>query len=350
MTMVLESHLYREIHEQPATLERLLTAERPAVERLAAAIREREIEHIVIAARGTSDNAARYAQYVFGAHNRMLVSLATPSLFSLYHTPPRFGKALVLGISQSGQSPDIRAVVSEARQQGALTAAITNVPESPLAQSADHVLSLGAGPERSVAATKTYTSQLALIAMLSVALSGDASLDGALSQLPGWADATLKLQSGMESHVQRYRFMPRCVVIGRGFNYATAYELSLKLKELTYTIVEPYSTADFLHGPMAMIEDGFPVIVVAPSGQLLEEQQGFIRQLKQRGAEVIVISDDAATLALGPVGLALPAGVPEWLSPVMAIMPGQLFALHLAHTRGYDVDQPRGLNKVTETH
>ncbi len=143
--------------------------------------------------------------------------------------------------------------------------------------------------------------------------------------------------------------MRDCVVIGRGYNYATAFELALKLKELTYTIAEPYSSADFLHGPLALIENGFPAIVVAPSGVMLPEMQAFIEVLRQREAEPIIISDDAETLAMARIPLPLAASTPEWLSPLTSIVPGQLLAMHLANARDYDPDHPRGLRKVTET-
>jgi glucosamine--fructose-6-phosphate aminotransferase (isomerizing) len=149
--------------------------------------------------------------------------------------------------------------------------------------------------------------------------------------------------------VERYRYMNECVVLGRGYNYATAFELALKLKELTYTIAEPYSSADFMHGPLALIEHGFPALVVAPTGVVLPEMQEFIQTLKQREAEIIAISDDIDTLSLARVPLQLPYPVPEWLSPIVAIVPGQLFSMHLAKVRDFDPDHPRGLRKVTET-
>ncbi len=348
MQKIKQSFLYREIHQQPETLADLLAAEQPTVAALAQAIRARDISQVVIAARGTSDNAGRYAQYLLGARNGMLITLATPSLFSIYHQPPQFGNALVLGISQSGKSPDIVSVLAEAKRQGALTAAITNVPQSDLAQHADFTIALHAGVEKSVAATKTYTAELTAIAMLSAALAADGKMDAALVQLPQWVAKTLALNPQIAHGVERYRYMQHCVVIGRGFNYATAFELALKLKELTYTIVEPYSSADFRHGPLAVIEAGFPVMVVAPAGVILPEMQSFIRTVKDRGAEVMVISNDAAAQAEAQLPLRISA-VPEWLSPVVAIVPGQLFAMHLAHTRHYPLDTPRGLKKVTET-
>lgn len=344
-----QSHLYREIHEQPAVLERLLTHERAVVAQLAAAIRERQISYVMIAARGTSDNAGRYAQYVLGAVNRLVVALAAPSLFSIYGQPPHFGNALVLGISQSGKSPDIVGVLAEARRQGALTAAITNFADSDLGQQADYVINLHAGLERSIAATKTYTSELAAIALLSATLAQDQSMLAELATIPAAVTATLQLDQEIARLAERYRYMRDCVVIGRGYNYATAFELALKLKELTYTIAEPYSSADFMHGPLALIEYGFPALVIAPTGVVLPELQSFMQTLQQREAEIIAVSDDPATLALARTRLALPHPVPEWLSPLTAIIPGQLFAMHLAYVRDYDPDHPRGIRKVTET-
>ncbi|MCO5179454.1 MAG: SIS domain-containing protein, partial [Candidatus Promineofilum sp.] len=345
-----DTNLYREIHEQPDALRRLLDKEEATALALADLIYGRGIDHVVIAARGTSDNAGRYAQYVLGAMNGLSVGLAAPSLFSIYRRPPRFGNALVLGISQSGKSPDIVSVLAEARRQGALTAALTNRPASPLADQADVVIDLQAGDEHAVAATKTYTAELAAIALISVALSGATGPREALLALPQAVADTLSMNETVAAIAPRYRYMQRCVVVGRGYNYATAFETALKLKEMTYTIVEPYSSADFLHGPLAMIESGFPVIVIAPSGVMAAEMTDFARTLRERQAEVVAITDADDLLALARVPLALPAPVPEWLSPITAILPGQLLAMHLAHARDYDIDSPRGIHKVTETH
>ncbi len=348
--MLESTYLYREIHEQPQVLARLLERETPAVERLARDWRSQGVDHVVIAARGSSDNAGRYAQYLLGARARLPVSLTTPSLFTIYGTPPRFGPhTAVLGISQSGRSPDIVSVLAEARRQGRPTAAITNDPNSALAQQADHVLQLHTGPERAVAATKTYTGQLMVVAMLVAALTQDPESQDVLRQVPAWVADTLERNANVAATAERYRYMVNCVVIGRGYNYATAFEMALKLKELTYSVAEPYSSADFLHGPLALIQHGFPAFVVAPAGALQEEMGRFIQQLREREAEVIVISDLPDLLAQGRKRLPLPPHVPEWLSPLTAIVPGQLLAMHLAHARDYDPDHPRGLRKVTET-
>jgi glucosamine--fructose-6-phosphate aminotransferase (isomerizing) len=344
------THLYQEIHEQPTVLERVLLHERPIIEQLAQAIKEHDITHVVIAARGTSDNAGRYAQYVLGSLNGLTVALATPSLFTIYQQPPRFGNALVLGISQSGKSPDIVAVVAEAKRQGALTAVFTNTPDSDMAQHGDFVINLQAGPEKSVAATKTYSSALMAIASLGAALSGEEKPWDALQRIPIAVSFTLGINDAIAQVTPRYRYMERSIVIGRGYNYATAFEMALKMKELTYTIVEPFSSADFLHGPLALIEPGFPVFVIAPTGKMQAEMAEFIATLHQQKAEVICLSDVPDLLKASRIPLLMPQTVPEWLSPITAIVPGQLFALHLAHTRDFDVDAPRTIQKVTETH
>jgi glucosamine--fructose-6-phosphate aminotransferase (isomerizing) len=313
------------------------------------AIHDRDVPYAVFAARGTSDNAARYAQYLFGSLNRLPVALATPSLFTLYRTPPRLRDALVFGISQSGQSPDIVAVVEEGRRQGALTVAVTNTPASPLAQAAEHVLPLDAGEERAVAATKTYTAQLAALALLSAHVANDREQLEELERLPGAVAETLALEPGIAQAAQRYAHADECVVLGRGYNYATAFEIALKLKELTYIVAEPYSSADFRHGPVAIVERGFPVIVIAPSGAVYDDMVGLTRDLAARQADIIAISTEQEPLQLARLPLGLPVALPEWLSPLTCVVPGQLLALHITLAKGYDPDHPRGLTKVTET-
>lgn len=348
--MLSESFLYQEIHQQPDVLGTLLRAERGNIERIAAELKGRHITHAFIAARGTSDNAGRYAQYLLGAVNALPVGLATPSLYSIYHRPPKFQDALVIGISQSGKSPDMVSVVAEARAQGAATLAITNVPDSPLGQAAEYLIPLHAGEERSVAATKTYTTQLMALALLAASLKTDAEMFATLEGIPAQMRVVLRMSDEIARAAERYRYMRVCVVIGRGYNYATAFETALKIKELAYVLAEPYSSADFLHGPVALIEEAFPAIVIAPSGAMQDEMEEFIQTLKGLKAEVIVISDVPELVELGRIGLPLRASVPEWASPLVSIVAGQLFAMHLANVRDYDVDRPRGLRKVTETN
>jgi glucosamine--fructose-6-phosphate aminotransferase (isomerizing) len=342
--------LEREIGEQPDALSRTLDSCGQAVDRLCSEIKRKDISYVVIAARGSSDNAGTYAKYLFSSFNGWPVVQSTPSLYTFYHTPPRLKNALVLGISQSGQSEDIVEVLADARRQGSLTASLTADPSSPLARSSDHVLLLHAGEEKAVAATKTFTCSLALLASLSIALQGDKSRLAAIKGLPELAARTIaEAGKAAAAKAERYRYMDRCVVIGRGFSYGIALEIALKLKELTYVTADPYSSADFLHGPMAMIEPGFPVLLVAPSGILLPHMMEFAAQLADRGSEIIAISDTEEILRFGLTRLPLPEGLPEWLSPVLAVIPGQLLGLHLALAKGFDPDAPRGLKKVTVT-
>jgi glucosamine--fructose-6-phosphate aminotransferase (isomerizing) len=342
--------LVDEIREQPQVLARLLERQREPVQALARTFAQREIHGVVLAARGTSDNAGVYAQYLWGAFNRMPVALAAPSLFSLYKRPPELKHVLVVGISQSGQSPDIVGVLEEGRRQGVPTLAIGNDPDSPLAHAAGAFVDVMAGPERAVAATKTYTAQLMAIAMLSAAVEGDEARWRELAEVPALVEKALALDEEIAERAERYRFMAHCVVLGRGFNYATAFEWALKLKELTYVIAEPDSSADFQHGPMAMLDRGFPVLAVAPGGAVFKDTLGLLSRLvEERLIELVVVSDQDAALSLAHTPIRLPAGTPEWLSPIVSIVCGQLFCYHLTRAKGFDTEAPRGLRKVTLT-
>lgn len=343
------SFLQSEILEQPAALQRLLETEHANIESIALVIRERNPRYVMLAARGSSDNAARYSQYLFGTINALPAALAIPSSYTLYQQPPRLDDALVVAISQSGQSPDIIAVVEEGRRQGALTLALTNVPGSPLAAAAEYNITLHAGQERSVAATKTYTTSLMALAMLSAALAQDSQRKDELAHVPNWVETVAARYDETIGAAERYAYIDYCVVASRGYNYATAYEIALKLKELTYVIAEPYSSADFQHGPLALVEHNFPVVAVVPDGALASELVAFFQQLKERGADLIVISARTDALELAQTPLSLPSGIPEWLSPIAAVVPGQMFALGLTLAKRFDPDHPRSIRKVTLT-
>lgn len=343
--------LHAEILEQPRCLARLLKDQRGKAKRIADAIKARGVQYVFLAARGTSDNAGRYANYLWGAHNHLPVALATPSLFTYYAAPPRMQGALVVGVSQSGESPDIVSVLAEGRRQGCLTLAVTNAPRSPLARAAELVLDIRAGVETSVAATKTYTAELMGLAMISMALRGDESAWAELEKVPAWIGEVLRQDAAIARMAERFRYMQQCVVLGRGFNYSTAFEWALKLKELTYVVAEPYSSADFQHGPIAMVEGGFPVLAVAPRGKVFGSMFDTLARLRHDSlAELVVISNDRRALALAQSAIPIPAGIPEWLTPLVGIAAGQLFACHLTGVKGYSTGTPRGLKKVTETH
>lgn len=344
----MQSILEREIFEQPEIMRGFLQRETENARQIAGKLRG-QFSYILIAARGSSDNAARYAQYLFGVHHHIQVALATPSLFTMYHSAPDLSGAFVIGISQSGKSPDIVAVLAEAKKQGRPTLAITNDAASPLANMADFILPLEAGIEKAVAATKTFTTSLAALALFSCCLNENQDHLNALLQVPVQMQRTLDDLNPAMSHVERYRYMEQCAVIGRGMNYATAFEVALKIKELTTVVAEPYSSADFRHGPIATAQPGFPVVVVAPLGAVYQDTTALIQELKQRRAELLVISDDPQALATADLALPFAPGLPEWLTPLVAIVPGQRFAMQLTFEKHLNPDQPEGLQKITET-
>lgn len=338
-----------EIREQPRTLGRLVREGREEAELLGAAVRHAAPRFVMLAARGSSDNAARYAQYLLGLHNRLSVALAAPSLFTHYEAPPSLAGALVVGISQSGQSPDVVEVVREARRQGALTAALSNDPASPLARAAEHRLGLRAGEERAVAATKTYTAQLVGLAMVSAAIAAREDLWRALRDLPEKVREAICGTRGLEAAARLIAPASRLVVVGRGLHLATAFEVALKIKETSYLTAEPYSSADFLHGPVAMLEQDLPLLLVASGPRAFPELGDLARRARSSGSPVLVLSDDEELLRSADAPLALAGAAPEWLAPVTAVVVGQLLALELSRVRGFDPDAPRGLRKVTLT-
>jgi glucosamine--fructose-6-phosphate aminotransferase (isomerizing) len=325
------SRLEQELAEQPEALQRLLDRQTENAADLARLLRRGDVRYVLIASRGSSSNAARYAQYLLGRAHRVPVAFATPSLYTLYEQPPRLDGALVVGISQSGESPDVKAVVEEARAQGRPTIALTNGASSPLARAAEAVLPLEAGEERAVAATKTYLNSLGAIALLFAVSTGD---EGALSELHALpARVAEQLALSLEEPVE---LEPRPgTVVARGINYGTAFEIALKIRELSGLLFEAYSAADLMHGPVAAIGPGWPVLAVAPPGPALASMRDALAALAARGADV--------------TELRLVRGVPEWLSPLVAVIPGQVAAIRLARRVGADVDAPSGLSKVTLT-
>ncbi len=342
--------LHSEIFEQPERLAKLVSSQRKIVEEIAQAIKSRGVSYVFLAARGTSDNAGRYANYLFGAANQLPLALATPSLFTYYQQPPNLKGAFVIGISQSGQSPDIVSVLQEGKRQGCPTLAITNELDSPLASNMDFVLDIQAGPELAVAATKTYTAELMSIAMISAALSGKQSAWDLLEKIPDWIKESLKADDMLRQAAERYRYMQQCVVLGRGYNYATAFEWALKLKELTYVEAEPYSSADFQHGPIAIVAKGFPVMAVVSAGKVADLLTLLLDHLKKDlSAELVVISNQEQALALAQTRIPVSHEIPEALTPLVNIVPAQLFSYYLTLVKGFDAEAPRTLRKVTET-
>ncbi|SHH40734.1 glutamine--fructose-6-phosphate transaminase [Jatrophihabitans endophyticus] len=349
------THLDAELAEQPAAIGRLLDTLPAHVERMRALAVD--ATGLTLVARGSSDNAARYAQYLVPIRSGLPVTLATPSLSTVYDRTPSFAGQLVVAVSQSGRSTDIVAVLAAAREQGRPTVAITNDPGSPLAAHADHVVDLATGRERSVAATKTYTTSLVAVAGLALALGPTSGDDGAwedLRALPGLvADALVAADAPARETARTLHPASRAVAVGRGLNLATAHETALKITELTGTQVVPYSPADLRHGPIGAVTPEVPVLLVAPDEAATTGVLDLVPELLGRGAAVHVLgaATNDASLPDGVTTIVpVPAGVPPWLSAVVAVVPGQLVARALAVSRGVDIDRPGGLSKVTVTH
>lgn len=352
------SKMLDEIREQPAALARTLESELPVFEALRRRLSANPPRLVVLAARGTSDNAAQFGRYLLEITTGIPVSLAAPSIFTLYGAKLDFRDALVVAISQSGESTDTNLVLERAREAGSLTVGITNEPDSALAKLAEHVILVRAGREQSVAATKTYTGQLLTQYLLAYALGAPIPTDS-LRRLADFAATALELEPEIRERSGRYTFMTRAVSIARGLNYSNAFEFALKLMETCYVVAERFSAADLLHGPIAMLETSFPAFLFTPAGVTWPGMKEMLAKLKQLKAETLAITDrsnnEAATEAdrtviidasLTETGGALPE---ELWTPIPYIIPAQLFAAHLAEQRGLDPDSPRTLSKVTRT-
>ncbi|MDR6557552.1 glucosamine--fructose-6-phosphate aminotransferase (isomerizing) [Arthrobacter pascens] len=333
-----------EILEQPEALTRQLDQGQAAIRRLAAELRDSDIRYVLLAARGTSDHAALYAKYLIETVLGLPAGLASPSSLTVYGAEPRMNGVLWLAVSQSGGSPDLVDSTAAAARAGAVTVAVTNAPSSPLAAAARHHVDILAGPERAVAATKSYTSQLLALWLLIDAWAGGDGADA--SVLPRHAADALARPEILEV-ANRYRFVNHIITTGRGFSYPTAREAALKLMETSYLAAHAFSGADLLHGPFAMIDEDRPVIAIASQGAGGRALQPVLERLAERGADVCLVGDPASAR---PLNHAVPLPqVPEQLAPILEILPLQRLAHAIAAARHRDPDAPRGLRKITET-
>jgi glucosamine--fructose-6-phosphate aminotransferase (isomerizing) len=340
--------MLQEITEQPAALAKTIAEEREKIRRLGQSLRARDVNLIVLVARGSSDNAALFGRYLLEITTGIPVSLSAPSVHTLYKAKLNLKNALVIGVSQSGEGEDINVVLEKARQSGAFTIGITNEPSSAMVHFVDETLLMHGGKENSVAATKTFSGQMMLFYMLSAALAKDSdAID--YERIPELASRALEQRPAIVELVQRYVFMENCVVVGRGLAYANAYEFALKLMETCYVVAERFSSADFLHGPVAMIERHFPVILFAPPGVMLEGTKDLIARLRELSADTLAITGDLESAAMCSRSIIMPREIDEFLAPIPYIVPAQLFAALLAEAKGLDPDKPRSLSKVTRT-
>jgi glucosamine--fructose-6-phosphate aminotransferase (isomerizing) len=342
--------MLEEIRQQPEALERTLSAELRSVEKFKRLVEKQRPRLVILVARGTSDNAAQFGRYLLEITTGIPVSLAAPSITTLYEARIDYRDALVVGISQSGESTDTNLVLERARQGGALTLGVTNESGSAMARIAEHVFLVRAGREKSVAATKTYTGQMLMMYLLAYALGGGVRI-GDLERIPDAVRDSLSLEPEIDALSERYRFMRHAVVVGRGLNYSNAFEMALKLMETCYVVAERFSSADFLHGPIALVEQNFPVFAFAPSGKTWPSMGETLVKLQGLQAEIVAITDQSnrdvdrsATKVIR-----LPRRVKEILTPIPYIVPAQIFAACLAVHKGLDPDKPRTLSKVTLT-
>lgn len=336
-----------EIREQPDVIARLCDRAGPQLQALGRRLRRKPPTTVVLAARGTSDNAALYGRYLIETCWGIPTMPASPSVVTLYRARLRLRGALVIGLSQSGASPDIVEFLEDARARGALTVAITNNGRSPLARRAQETVLLEAGRERSVAATKTFTAQLTVLSLLAAEAAGARGLVARHQDLPALIERALGTDHRVQEIARHWRRLRQCLVTSRGFNFATAREAALKLKETCYLVAEPLSSADLLHGPIALVERAFPVLLIAPPGRAFRHLSAIAARLRRRRADAVVLTSNRALLSGAAVPLEMPVTVDEALSPHVYVIPLQLLARHLSILRGLDPDHPRGLRKVT---
>ena len=327
--------MLQEIAEQPAALAKTIAEERAKIARLGESLRRREIDLIVLVARGSSDNAALFGRYLLEITTGIPVSLSAPSVYTLYQSKLNLKRALVIGVSQSGEGEDINRVLETARDCGAFTIGITNEPSSSMAGVVDETLLMHGGKERSVAATKTFTGQILLFYLLASALGPHITL-ASVSEIPDRVRDTLRLASELRELVPRYRYMRQCAVVARGLNYANAFELALKLMETCYVVAGRFSAADFLHGPIALVERDFPVILLMPPGKTFLDLKKLADRLRRLRAETVVISSAGARLPAATEVIRIPGTIPEIYTPIPYIVPGQLFTALLAEAKGLD--------------
>jgi glutamine---fructose-6-phosphate transaminase (isomerizing) len=343
------SLMLEEIRQQPDVLARILSQEGPKIRQLGESLRKRDVRLIVLVARGSSDNAAQFGRYLLEIATGIPVSLAAPSVYTLYGAKLHLQHALVVGVSQSGEGEDINCVLAEAGAAGAFTIGITNEPDSTMVRTVDAPLLIHGSRERSVAATKTFTGQMMIFYLLAEALAGITAVTKGHEAIPEFCVRTLAHEAAIRELAPRYTFMENCVVIGRGLLYGNAFELALKLMETCYVVAERFSSADFFHGPLAMVERHFPVFLFACPGPMMPGIELLVQRLQEVRAETLAITSDEQLASSCSRAVPMLPSISEFLSPIPYIIPGQLLAALLAEAKGLDPDAPRALSKVTRT-
>lgn len=351
MTERWSSHFEREIHEQPEVLQKLL-ADGPvgaAVQEVAAALRQRPPALIATLARGSSDNAVTFFAYLAGQTLGLPVASLPPSLLSVYRSKLRLQEVLAIGVSQSGESSDVVEGMRALQEAGAVGVAVTNQEGSALTHAARYSLPQGAGTERAVAASKTFSSQMLLLALLVAHWGEDEALLDALREVPGRMQALLDAPEGIEPLALRLTHARSTYVLGRGLSYGPALETALKLKETAYLQAQAYSSAEFQHGPIAAVNPTDPVLMLALDDRTLTPNTEAAEKLLEVGADLSVVSSSEGLCGLASAAAPLPSGLHPVTQSFLLVLAGQLLALYLTRAKGLDPDAPRHLNKVTKT-
>lgn len=339
--------MWKEIMEQPHVMKVSHEKNQPKIEMIVQAIKEFNPHTVIFAGRGTSDNAGQFGKYLIEIYKGLPVSLASPSVISDYHGKLNMAGCLVIGISQSGQTQEVAEVLTAASQQGAMTVSITNNENSPVAKAGEYHLCCEAGPEISIAATKTFATQIYLLFMLVAQWTENQELLGLVDKIPDMVEKTLSMSDSISDMVLRCRFMNELFILTRGLNYPIAMEAGLKLNESAYVRARPYSISDFHHGPCAMVEKDTPVMLIDTDKKMRGNIKPILDKIQAAGAEIFVITTDAELLKSSHAGLLIPAEFEGPASAFCVMAFAQIFACQLAQLKGYNPDKPRGLQKVT---
>lgn len=343
-------NLEKEIREQPQALANVIDSNLPVIREVAAKAKAEGVHGIYFAARGTSDHACIYAQYLFGIFAGVPCTLGTPSVFTKYGAHVNLAGMLVVGVSQSGKAEDVIAVLESAKADGAITVALTNNTESVMAKMADYHLFCGCGHEASIAATKTFTCQAAILATLAAVWGENDELLNELRGVSAKAQELLDTKyDGIMAFAEKYQNIPGAVTLGRGVSYAIALEGALKMLETNKLKMKGYPTSDFHHGPIAQVKAGDLVLVIAPKGKIDDDSAEICRKLLEVDADVVVVTDDASCAPEGTTPFVLPSTGSEFTFVFMAVMFFQLTACCMTIVRGIDPDVAGVINKITIT-
>jgi len=341
--------MLREIKQAPEVIARLLQREVRKIEKIAQTLKTKDISMVTFVARGTSDNACLYGKYLIESLLGIPVHLAAPSILTIYGTTVKQRGSLVIGVSQSGEGTDVNNYLEESRKTGAYTLAITNTRGSSITHIADDVIYLHAGHELAVAATKTYIAQCTALLMLATKWADQTETYELMGNMPESAEEILKLEDEITDKVNRYRYAQLAVILGRGYHYASAKELALKLMECCYMPTQAFSIADFMHGPIAMIHEGFPTFLFVTRGKMSNPMIDIAKDCYEKGTDSVIFSNTPETKRYASIHFMLPRSLPELCTPITHIIAGQLFTYSLALTKGLNPDAPKFLKKVTQT-